>query len=177
MILGFAGPRTGMKDPQKVWLRGHLLTMEPTEFHHGCCTGSDAKAHKLALEHTSALIVIHPPVKETFIAWECIDWGNERIKVLPRKGYHERDWDIVNACETLLATPDGEPKGHSGTWDTINFALSVSKPILVCYPDGHVDPWNIPSNVDSEGVEFGSNCLTPGVCRQQNLCLGTCKLF
>lgn len=30
---------------------------------------------------------------------------------------------------------------------------------------------------DQNGVEFGTNCLTPGVCRQGNLCLGTCKLF
>lgn len=34
-----------------------------------------------------------------------------------------------------------------------------------------------PSDADSQGVEFGANCLTPGVCRGQNLCLGTCKLF
>jgi hypothetical protein len=30
---------------------------------------------------------------------------------------------------------------------------------------------------DQNGVEFGTNCLTPGVCRQADRCLGTCKLF
>lgn len=34
-----------------------------------------------------------------------------------------------------------------------------------------------PTDADSQGVEFGSNCLTSDVCRRQNLCLGTCKLF
>lgn len=30
---------------------------------------------------------------------------------------------------------------------------------------------------DQNGVEFGSNCLTPGVCHGNDRCLGTCKLF
>jgi hypothetical protein len=34
-----------------------------------------------------------------------------------------------------------------------------------------------PSDPDGHGVEFGDNCLTIGICRAQDLCFGTCKLF
>jgi len=30
---------------------------------------------------------------------------------------------------------------------------------------------------DQNGVTFGWNCMTRGLCKRQNLCNGTCKLF
>lgn len=36
---------------------------------------------------------------------------------------------------------------------------------------------DVEPETDQNGVEFGRNCLTPYVCRKQDLCYGTCKLF
>jgi hypothetical protein len=137
MIIGFTGPRTGMNITQEAWLETTFRDKQPTEFHHGACTGCDQTAHSIARSNLpGCLIVVHPPVNHIFLAGWCIA---DADKVLPAKRYHDRDRDIVDVCDLLLSTPAGEPYQGSGTWFTINYALSQHKPVLVCYPDGTVD--------------------------------------
>ena len=55
----------------------------------------------------------------------------------PRQ-YHERNRNIVDATDILVATPK-ENKGdiyRGGTWYTINYAVSKGKPVYIIWPDG-----------------------------------------
>jgi hypothetical protein len=46
----------------------------------------------------------------------------------------------VDACDILIATPDGPRRPHSGTWYTIDYAKQDNKvPVVVCLPDGTID--------------------------------------
>lgn len=122
-------------------------------FHHGACIGSDAAAHWLAIDAAVPLIVVHPPVNtkammDLDIPRTATRWsggrltyvvGHTRIVIMAAKPYHDRDRDIVDAAERVITTPAGPPTERSGTWFTINYALSQHKPISLCYPDGEED--------------------------------------
>lgn len=153
MILGFTGPRTGTTTKQRLWLTRIFEGHNSLQFHHGACIGADATAHWLAIDAGAQLIVVHPPVNtKTMMDLEIplsgvvmvrnraeYDVGNSHVIIMPAKGYHDRDRDIVDAADRMLSTPAGEPTPHSGTWFTINYALSQHKPISLCYPDGEED--------------------------------------
>ena len=50
------------------------------------------------------------------------------------KPYLDRNRDIVDACEVLLATPDGPERLRSGTWSTVRYARKIGKPVEVRLP-------------------------------------------
>lgn len=157
MILGFTGPRNGPTAIQRLWLVGVFsrssnssALSRPDEFHHGGCIGSDAAAHWLAINAGIPLIIVHPPINTKYmmgleipLEYRVNDGsyrdGDSRIIVLPAKPYHDRDRDIVDAADRVVSTPAGEPTPHSGTWFTLNYALSQHKPISLCYPGGEED--------------------------------------
>jgi len=56
------------------------------------------------------------------------------------KPYHDRNRDIVDACDVLIATPDGPQRRHSGTWYTIDYARANRVAVVVCLPDGTIEP-------------------------------------
>ena len=129
---GFTGTRNGMTQEQWEWLCSELRAGQP--FHHGGCVGSDAQSHELALAVGSPVIV-HPPINPKLrMPYD------PRATWLPAKDYLPRDRDIVDATSRLLATPDGPRRPHSGTWFTIDYATTLHRPVLVCYPDGTVEP-------------------------------------
>jgi hypothetical protein len=158
MIIGFTGPRGGPVPVQRVWLAGIFSVVSsatmprPSVFHHGACIGSDAAAHWLAIGARIPIIVVHPPVNTKYMmdldipasSYICngnIQYraGDSLVIVLPDKAYHDRDRDIVDVSDRMLSTPAGPPTPRSGTWFTINYALSQHKPISLCYPDGEED--------------------------------------
>lgn len=153
MIFGFTGPRDGPTAIQSLWLVGVFsgpstvsssTVPRPDVFHHGACIGSDSAAHWLAIDAEIPLIVVHPPINTKYMMTldtpEFHGLGTKtRVIVLPAKGYHDRDRDIVDAADRVISTPAGEPTPHSGTWFTLNYALSQHKPISLCYPNGEED--------------------------------------
>lgn len=134
-IIGFTGTRHGMSPAQLAWLPSVFLPGTP--LHHGGCLGADAEMHAFAyaLVPDTDAVTVHPPI-------------NPRLRMpydpralwLPAKDYLDRDRDIVDASTRLLATPDGPRRSGSGTWYTVDYAVSVKCPVLVCYPDGRVEP-------------------------------------
>lgn len=113
------------------------LGMLGREFHHGDCVGADASSHYLAWRY-SAKVVVHPPSDPKLRAFvhRGLYWDDEFI-VLPEKPYHERNRDIVDACDLLIACPkERGPVWHGGTWYTIHYAEKVGKPVTIIWPDG-----------------------------------------
>lgn len=125
---GFTGTRNGMTAEQLNWLRAQLP--DRVEFHHGGCVGADAQAHACAIESVGS-IVVHPPVNPRLRMPR-----DGRAAWLEEKEYLDRDRDIVDATDLLLATPDGPERQKSGTWYTVRYAEKAGKPVRICYPDG-----------------------------------------
>lgn len=134
--VGFTGTREGLTEQQLKSLeivlvgeagRGQL------ELHHGDCVGADKAAHDLATSH-GWLRVVHPPLSWSLRAF-C--QGDE---TLPLKPYLERNRDIVDATEVLVACPkEAQRSRGGGTWHTVWYAASSGREVVVVYPCGRVE--------------------------------------
>ncbi len=108
---------------------------EMTEAHHGDCHGADTIFHwVIEYTHPGAELHIHPPEDDKKRSF-CV--GHMTYEVKP---YLERNRDIVNACDVLIACPKGEKEElRSGTWATIRYARKVGKPVAILWKDGKYD--------------------------------------
>lgn len=131
MIVGFTGSRSAMTEAQYLSLRQLLSELDPWEFHHGDCVGSDAQAHGLATAlHVPT--VVHPPDERRYRAF-C----QASLYTHAPKPYLERNHDIVDASTILLATPNSPTERlRSGTWATVRYARRRHRPLVVVNPDG-----------------------------------------
>ena len=139
MRLGFTGTQVGMTGPQALSTFDEVDALKPHEVDHGLCIGSDAQFHEMIRSYSpSVLIVGHPPTNTSKMA-EC---DCDRLW-LP-KPYLDRNRDIVDASDALLATPEGPEGLRSGTWSTVRYARKRGKPITIVWPDGSVTRENVP---------------------------------
>ena len=150
MKLGFTGTREGMTPLQREVVRSLLngdarpgiAAAMVTELHHGDCIGSDSTAHDLALLVGLPRIVVHPPSASFYRAFRTsplLPPERTRSEARPPKPYLDRDRDIVNETDRLIATPKGmTEERRSGTWATVRYARLLARPIIIVYPDGHV---------------------------------------
>lgn len=128
MKIGFTGTQKGMTLLQrKTFCR---LISKCSELHLGDCVGSDTEAYWLF----NGLKVGHipkNPLKRSFLKYD-----KERLP----KPYLERNKEIVNETEVLIATPK-EPKEvlRSGTWATIRYAKKRNKKVYVIFSDGRIN--------------------------------------
>lgn len=129
MIVGFTGSRNGMTDCQKESVYLILKTHKHgiSEFHHGDCVGADCQAHVIAVD-CGYDIIIHPPTNTSLRAF-C------EGTLLKQKNYLERNRNIVDCCDVLLACPNTiEEQKRSGTWYTIRYAMRSGKQFRIIYP-------------------------------------------
>jgi hypothetical protein len=133
---GFTGTQTGVTSAQLDSLAVQLRVLNALEtinqFHHGDCVGADETAHHLA-QSLSWDIVIHPPLnasKRAFCKGAVATWQ--------RKPYLDRNHDIVDCCDILIACPSGTEHRRSGTWSTVRYARKERKPIVIVWPNGKV---------------------------------------
>jgi len=133
MKVGFTGTRKGMSFNQKQafvnFLEEHLL--EITELHHGDCVGADKESHDLFNEiyllkgFDKRKTIIHPPANKKNRAF-C-----EGI-VLQEKAYLERNKDIIDSSDIIIAAPDSDiEKLRSGTWHAIRYAKKQHKDTII----------------------------------------------
>jgi hypothetical protein len=140
VILGFTGTRQGALPPQALRIRSFIENLKPSEVHHGCCMGADEMFHLTCLQLKIPLY-LHPGVNHE---GKCptrmysFDLTKDKVvKVFDEKPFLDRDRDIVDACDVLLAAPKGkEEELRSGTWATIRYAKKVGKIVVLVYPDG-----------------------------------------
>ena len=132
--------KIGVTATQKGATEAQLATFErllrsnlrPAELHHGDCIGGDEQAHNLAFP-LGIRTVAHPPTNGKARAYCLADYS------LKPRPYLDRNKDIVNAVDVLLAMPrlDQEER-RSGTWSTVRYARQVKKPIGIIWPNGNV---------------------------------------
>lgn len=141
MILGFTGTQQGMTLKQKERLSNIFRNGKFTGFRHGGCIGADEQAHYLAIAH-EVPVWVHPGVDRK---------GNvsrrgkfeDAICVNVEKFYLDRNKDIVNESDIMVATPHGfEEELRSGTWATIRYARSVDRRGIIIWPDGEVNSFS-----------------------------------
>lgn len=144
MRVGFTGTRKGltMYQSRKVSNLLELLGDElGSEFHHGDCTGSDMEAHIIALHNLKAPnVIIHPPSNDKHRAYSHVYAKHHNTEVRRTKPYLDRNIDIVNESELMIATPgeDHEVR-RSGTWATIRYTRRRKIPLVIIYPCGKVN--------------------------------------
>jgi len=133
--VGFTGTQVGMTEFQKATLKNKLIeliesvpnsllvpTYPKIEFHHGDCVGSDEQAHYMALE-LNLRVIVHPPEdpKKRAFCRGAFEYKKE-------KPYLDRNHDIVDETDCLLATPKCEVEElRSGTWATYRYAKKMAK--------------------------------------------------
>ena len=146
MNIGFTGTRQGMTQAQWHWTKREILALKldyENTFHHGCCVGADEQAHRIVRDHIAKMgvwnwgIVLHPPQytkHKALCLGEVAQWRP--------KPYLDRNRDIVNCSDILIAAPAGPEVRRSGTWSTVRYARKCGKPIIIIYPDGRVEHEN-----------------------------------
>ena len=105
-----------------------ISTNEISEVHHGDCIGADEAIHNICCENYK--IVIHPPNNPSMRAFcysECI---------LYEKDYLDRNKNIVDKTDMLIAFPGSTEVKRSGTWATVRYARKKNKRIILIYGNG-----------------------------------------
>lgn len=142
MRLGFTGTQLGMTPAQSLAVFDEVDALFPDEADHGLCIGADKQFHEMLRGLSpSVSIVGHPPSNQSKMA----DCDCDRLW-LP-KPYLERNRDIVDASEQLLAAPQGPEEQRSGTWSTVRYARKRGKPVTIIWPDGSVTRENMPEQM------------------------------
>lgn len=128
--VGFTGTRDGMTIPQRQGLDAYLWGLAHTRvlMHLGDCLGADAEAWRMAKEH-GMWTIGHPPSDPKHRAWLTYDETREA------RPYLDRNHDIVDASELLIATPRGKEVLRSGTWATVRYARKRNVEVVI------IDPW------------------------------------
>jgi hypothetical protein len=129
MKVGFTGSRHGMSLIQQDVLMVQLHQLGVTELHHGDCRGSDEQADSIA-KLLGIMRVAHPPTGSGLRAY-CT--AEVILAVAP---FLQRNHDIVQDTQLLIAAPDRGEFLRSGTWATVRYARRLSLPIMIILPDG-----------------------------------------
>jgi len=135
MKIGFTGTQNGMTVEQRDAFVDVVGVLGPCEFHHGDCVGADADAAIVVLkEFHGCKVVCHPPN----VASKRARVGGH--VVLVEKPYLDRNRDIVDACDVLVACPKGDAEEvRSGTWYTIRYARRSGRLLRIVFPSGVVE--------------------------------------
>jgi hypothetical protein len=130
---GFTGSSEPTTEAQRVAFGAFLPTSGMTKFRHGDCINADADAHEIVRTVLPGVHIHgHPPLrraKRAFCQFDTISKARQ---------YFDRNDDIAEACEELLAMPRQMAEAGGGTWDTIRKARRRHKPVTIFWPDGSV---------------------------------------
>lgn len=149
MHIGFTGTQKGMTAEQHSRLAHILVDLlaaanGTVTLHHGDCIGADLQAHALFHELVDGglpicRIVIHPGDNKEKRAHASNNWRYQKVatKVLEEKDNMDRNQDIVDASDVVIAAPRSHAETRrSGTWATARRARTAGKRVIVVYPDG-----------------------------------------
>ena len=137
MKIGFTGTQNGMTEKQKGKVKDYITKMKlsnnVTQAHHGDCIGADHHFHDICVSKRIN-IYIHPPKNPNKRAF-C-----QSNNFFPEKEYLDRNKDIVDSVDILIATPkEYEEELRSGTWATVRYARKQKKKIIIVFPNGLIE--------------------------------------
>lgn len=138
--IGFTGSRHGMTIAQARTvsdLVGLFTDVDgATQARHGVCKGADIEFHFIAKQH-GLRVIGHPGVS---VSGDRAMRGDAKCdETMPEKGFIDRNHDIVDASDVLIATPKSRVEEiRSGTWATVRYARKVGKRVAIVWPDGKV---------------------------------------
>lgn len=140
MKLGFTGTQEGMTQAQRWVVEGFIDSTLWSEMHNGDCVGADLEAACVAWRRKIGgplPIVLHPPLNPQKRANIDLQKPNACSRICSPRDYLDRNRDIVDESEVLLATPKSTVEEiRSGTWYTIRYARKLRRPICIVFPDG-----------------------------------------
>lgn len=134
--VGFTGTQFGMTTDQMITVLKVLATLKPYAVHHGDCIGADEELDTIARRLLKiSHIVIHPPTDMSKRAFCPVTWVTTVFK--DPKPYLERNQDIVDECNPIIATPfSAKQQQRSGTWSTMRKTLKAEKDLITVWPSG-----------------------------------------
>lgn len=138
ITLGLTGSRIEPTWQQKETLKEWLVLLNEerviVDLHHGDCIGADSVIQAIIEARFPTInVIIHPPINEKYRAF------NKGL-ILPRKEYLERNKDIVDSCDLLIAFPKDKTEVlRSGTWSTIRYAVKKFKTVKIFLPNGRIE--------------------------------------
>jgi len=136
MEIGFTGTQVGMTAQQKEIVYKILKSFNIKFVHIGDCIGSDNDFYEIAFQ-LNIKTIGHIPNIDTKRVFRKYD--EERIP----KPYLQRNWDIVNESDLLIATPkELEEQLRSGTWATIRNARKTGLASIIIFPNGTWNAYN-----------------------------------
>lgn len=145
MKIGFSGTREGMTDEQKKWVRNILVRLmenysEKVQAHHGQCIGADAEFNEIVKQVKPDVWRVAHPGWSIGARAKC-----EVEERRPSKDFIDRNHDIVNETDMLIAAPfEPTEQLRSGTWATIRYARKHGRICVVVLPDGKIEGEALP---------------------------------
>jgi hypothetical protein len=133
--VGFTGARQGMSIAQRNSLRTLLHKLRPSQFSHGDCVGADAEAARVVDgfgNQWRCKTVIHPPKNSKKRAF-CF-----AQEIRPARPYFERNHNIVDNSDILVAAPKNREERRSGTWATVRYARKQRTRVIIVWSSGEV---------------------------------------
>lgn len=134
-LLGMTGTRNPLSIKQLDWL--DVVIAGCQELHHGACINADEAAHDAGVK-LGRIVWVHPPTDQRLMM-PTSKWRVPGVRVMPPRPYLERNRNIVDDTDALIAVPEGPERQTGGTWYTVRYALSVGRVVTICYPDGRVE--------------------------------------
>lgn len=140
MKVGFTGTRQRLTSDQYTALFKWIAKTPMDEFHHGGCLGADATAVDIVDRKWGKCVIHMYPCHLRGMTSE----NASRLSQVTHdvKPPLDRNRDIVNASDVLLACPDGPERVRSGTWSTVRFARKLNRHIVIVWPNGTVTEEN-----------------------------------
>lgn len=127
--IGFTGTREGMTENQRNLLEELLRDFASrhgiSEFHSGDCVGADTEAYWIVKKCCNAKTIGHIPKnssQRSFLPYDKEETPSE---------YLQRNRNIVDSSDFLIAGPSGPETVRSGTWATVRYANKKGKKVYI----------------------------------------------
>ena len=142
MIISFTGTQDGMNVTQKTNVIKLIKAQKAkiTKAVHGDCIGADTDFHNIMSDIfvMNDLIEIHPCTATSKRAY------NKAPKIYEPIAPLDRNRIMVQRAHLVIGTPGTDSEIlRSGTWMSIRYAKKMVRPLVIFYPGGAIEAFNM----------------------------------
>lgn len=142
MKIGVTATREGLTPIQlnnaKIAMSSH--SSHSTTLHHGACVGGDEQLALTAF-NLGYTIAAHPPINKKALSVRALDLSTI---VWEEDDYIARNRTIVDVTDVMLAFPRTRAEElRSGTWSTIRYAKTRNKALVIFWPGGGFQKYDL----------------------------------